>query len=124
MFGQRVVPTGTTPSQGTTLERTFASALQVIWWLAAAWLAVGFLRAFAVLGRKPSESKLVQDLLAALVYLIAVFAIVSRVFDVPLKGLLGSPFWINSEPKSHFRRELPRGSPIGFERFSKWARQM
>ena len=90
MFGQKVVPTGAAVPQGTTFERTFASALQVIWWLAAAWLAVGFLRAFVVLGRKPSESKLAQDLLAALVYLIAVFAIVSRVFDVPLTGLLAT----------------------------------
>jgi small-conductance mechanosensitive channel/CRP-like cAMP-binding protein len=71
-------------------RRVFADALEVVWWLAAAWLAVGFLRAFVVLGRQPRESKLVQDLLAALIYLTATLAIVADVFDLPVKGLLAT----------------------------------
>ena len=51
---------------GTEPKRFFLGTLEAIWWLGAAWLAVGFLRAFVVLGRQPRESKLVQDLLAAL----------------------------------------------------------
>src|SRR6202030_325508 len=54
------------------------------------WLAVGFLRAFVVLGGQPRESKLVQDLLAALVYLAAIFAIIADVFDLPVKVLLAT----------------------------------
>src|SRR5271170_6707216 len=61
MVAQKVVTTGVIPSQDTRFERAFASSLQVTWWLVAAWLAVGFLRAFVVLGRKPSDSKLAQD---------------------------------------------------------------
>src|SRR6202035_922545 len=45
---------------GSEPTRLFVGALEVIWWLGAAWLAVGFLRAFVVLGRQPRESKLVQ----------------------------------------------------------------
>jgi small-conductance mechanosensitive channel/CRP-like cAMP-binding protein len=75
---------------GTEPRRFFLGTLEVIWWLGAAWLAVGFLRAFVVLGRQPRESKLVQDLLAALVYLAATFAIVADVFDLPVKGLLAT----------------------------------
>ena len=71
-------------------RRLLAGALEVVWWLAGAWLTAGFLRAFLVLGRRPRESKLVQDLLAALVYLAATFAIVAYVFDLPLKGLLAT----------------------------------
>ncbi|MDB6084815.1 MAG: mechanosensitive ion channel protein [Gammaproteobacteria bacterium] len=71
-------------------RRFFVGAFEVIWWLGAAWLAVGFLRAFVVLGRQPRESKLVQDLLAALVYATATFAIVADVFDLPVKGLLAT----------------------------------
>jgi small-conductance mechanosensitive channel/CRP-like cAMP-binding protein len=71
-------------------KRFFVGAFEVIWWLGAAWLAVGFLRAFVVLGRQPRESKLVQDLLAALIYLTAVFGIATDVFDLPLKGLLAT----------------------------------
>jgi small-conductance mechanosensitive channel/CRP-like cAMP-binding protein len=65
-------------------------ALKVIWWLGVAWLAVGFLRAFVVLGGQPRESKLLQDLLAALIYLAASLAIVADVFDLPVKGLLAT----------------------------------
>jgi small-conductance mechanosensitive channel/CRP-like cAMP-binding protein len=71
-------------------RRLFVGALEVIWWLGAAWLAVGFLRAFVVLGQQPRESKLVQDLLAALIYLTATFAIIADVFDLPVKGLLAT----------------------------------
>jgi small-conductance mechanosensitive channel/CRP-like cAMP-binding protein len=71
-------------------KRFFVGAFEIIWWLGAAWLAVGFLRAFVVLGRQPRESKLVQDLLAALIYLTAIFGIVADVFDLPLKGLLAT----------------------------------
>jgi small-conductance mechanosensitive channel/CRP-like cAMP-binding protein len=65
-------------------------ALETVWWLAGAWLAVGFLRAFVVLGQKPRESKLVQDLLAAVIYLAAALAIVAYVLDLPVKGLLAT----------------------------------
>jgi small-conductance mechanosensitive channel len=75
---------------GNGARRLFASGLEVVWWLAAAWLVSGFLRAFLVLGRRPRESKLVQDLLSALIYLVAAFAIVAYVFDLPLKGLLAT----------------------------------
>ncbi len=70
--------------------RLFVGVLEVIWWLGAAWLAVGFLRAFVVLGRQPRDTKLIQDLLAALIYLAATFAIVAYVFDLPVKGLLAT----------------------------------
>ncbi len=74
---------------GTESRRLFVGTLEVMWWLAGAWLAVGFLRAFVVLER-PRESKLVQELLAALIYLFATFAIVAYVLDLPIKGLLAT----------------------------------
>jgi small-conductance mechanosensitive channel/CRP-like cAMP-binding protein len=71
-------------------RRLFAGALEIVWWLAAAWLGAGFVRAFVLLGRKPHEAKLVQDLLAALIYTVAGFAIAAYVFDLPVKGLLAT----------------------------------
>jgi small-conductance mechanosensitive channel len=85
-----VVPYRPGVAIGAESRRLFVGALEVIWWLGAAWLAVGFLRAFVVLGRQPRESKLVQDLLAALIYLAATFAIVADVFDLPVRGLLAT----------------------------------
>ena len=85
-----VVPYRPGAATGAEPHRLFVDALEITWWLGAAWLAVGFLRAFVVLGRQPRESKLVQDLLAGLVYLGTIFAIVADVFDLPVKGLLAT----------------------------------
>jgi small-conductance mechanosensitive channel/CRP-like cAMP-binding protein len=85
-----VMPYNTGVRVGSRLQLLFAGSLQVVWWLAAAWLAVGFLRAFVVWSRQPRESKLIQDLLAALIYLAATFAIVAHVFDLPVRGLLAT----------------------------------
>ena len=90
LLGGGVVPYRPAVVVGDEPRRLFVGALEVVWWLAGAWLAAGFLRAFLVLGRRPRESKLVQDLLAALIYLAAAFAIVANVFDLPLKGLLAT----------------------------------
>jgi len=75
---------------GPATERLLVGALESAWWLAAAWLTVGFLRAFVVLGHKPNESKLILDLAAALIYLVAAVAIVANVLELPIKGLLAT----------------------------------
>src|ERR1700686_5345746 len=90
LLGGGVVPYRPGGAIGGEPRRLFVGALEVIWWLGAAWLTVGFLRAFVVLGQQPRESKLVQDLFAALIYLAAIFAIIADVFDLPVKGLLAT----------------------------------
>jgi small-conductance mechanosensitive channel len=64
--------------------------LKIAWWLLTAWFLVGVLRAFLVFQRSPREAKLLQDLLAGLIYLAAVFAIITYVFDLPIQGLLAT----------------------------------
>jgi small-conductance mechanosensitive channel len=66
------------------------AVLKVAWWLWAAWFLVGFLRAFVIVERRPREGKLLQDLLAGLIYLAAVFAIIAYVFDLRIQGLLAT----------------------------------
>ena len=90
MVAGGVIPYRPGPPAGSEGRRLFAGALEVLWWLVGAWLTVGFLRAFVVLGRQERESKLIQDLLAALIYLAATLAIVADVFDLPVKGLLAT----------------------------------
>jgi small-conductance mechanosensitive channel/CRP-like cAMP-binding protein len=90
MLAGGIVPYQPGLGSGSELRRLFVGALEVFWWLGAAWLAVGFLRAFVVLERQPRESKLIQDLLAALIYLAAALAIVAEVFDLPVRGLLAT----------------------------------
>ena len=64
--------------------------MKIAWWFWAAWFLVGALRAFVVFQRSPRESKLLQDLLAGLIYLAAAFAIIAYVFDLPIQGLLAT----------------------------------
>src|SRR6202789_2154997 len=90
MLARDIVPYRPSAAVQPAPERLFVGLLEILWWLGAAWLTSGFLRAFVVLGRKPTEAKLVQDLLAALIYLAATFAIVADVFDLPVKGLLAT----------------------------------
>jgi len=65
-------------------------ALKVAWWLWAAWFLVASLRAFVIVEHRPREGKLIQDLLAGLIYLVAIFAIITYVFDLPIQGLLAT----------------------------------
>jgi len=75
---------------GTPFTDAVHAILKIAWWLWAAWFLVGVLRAVVVFQRSPREAKLLQDLLAGLIYLAAVFAIVSYVFDLPIQGLLAT----------------------------------
>lgn len=72
-------------------ERRFLEgAIEIVWWLSAAWLAGRFVRALASLGRGPREAKLVKDLAVGLVFALAAFAIAANVFNLPIKGLLAT----------------------------------
>jgi small-conductance mechanosensitive channel len=75
---------------GVPLEDAVHAALKIAWWLWAAWFVVGILRVFIVTEDRPRELKLIQDVLAGLIYLGALFAIISYVFDLPIKGLLAT----------------------------------
>ncbi len=85
-----IVPSEPLTRTGVPLEDAVHAALKIAWWLWAAWFLVGFLRVFVVTEHRPREGKLVQDLLAGLIYLAAVFAIIAYVFDLPIRGLLAT----------------------------------
>src|SRR5580704_11236907 len=85
-----VVPYEPQTRTGVPFQDAAHAALKIAWWLWAAWFVVGFLRVFVVTERRPREGKLVQDLLAGLIYLAAVFAIIAYVFDLKIQGLLAT----------------------------------
>src|SRR5215831_15530714 len=85
-----IVPYQPLQTTSSPLRDMVHGALKVAWWLWAAWFLVGFLRAFVIVEHRPREGKLLQDLLAGLVYLVAVFAIIAYVFDLPIQGLLAT----------------------------------
>ena len=85
-----VVPYQPLTLTGVPFQDAVHAVLKIAWWLWAAWFLVGLLRAFAVSEHRPREGKLIQDLLAGLAYLAAIFAIISNVFDLPITGLLAT----------------------------------
>ena len=85
-----IVPYKSLQSTGAPFLDAVHGALKVAWWFWAAWFLVGASRAFIIVERQPREGKLLQDLLAGVIYLGAVFAIISYVFDLPIQGLLAT----------------------------------
>src|SRR3984893_17363650 len=85
-----IVPYRPLALTGSPFRDAVHALLKIAWWLWTAWFFVGVLRAFIVFQRSPREAKLLQDLLAGVIYLAAVFAIITYVFDLPIQGLLAT----------------------------------
>jgi small-conductance mechanosensitive channel/CRP-like cAMP-binding protein len=85
-----VVPYQPLQLTGSPFRDAVHAILKIAWWLWAAWFLVGVVRAVLVFQRSPREAKLLQDLLAGIIYLAALFAIVSNVFGLPIQGLLAT----------------------------------
>src|SRR5215469_13014465 len=90
LVGADIIPYQPLSLTGNPLLDAVRGALKVAWWLWAAWFVVGFLRAFVIVEHRPREGKLLQDLMAGLIYLAAIFAIVAYVFDLKVQGLLAT----------------------------------
>jgi small-conductance mechanosensitive channel/CRP-like cAMP-binding protein len=71
-------------------RRLAVAGVEIAWWLMGASLLRKMLRAFLELRSKQRDAILAQEVLGALIYLIAVIAILTYVFDLPVKGLLAT----------------------------------
>ena len=90
LVGADIIPYQPLRFTGNPVLDAVRGALKVAWWLWAAWFVVGFLRAFVIVEHRPHEGKLLQDLMAGLIYLAALFAIIAYVFDLKIQGLLAT----------------------------------
>jgi small-conductance mechanosensitive channel/CRP-like cAMP-binding protein len=90
LFRANVVPYRPLQSTGVPFDDVVHRALAIAWWLWGAWFLVSVVRAVIITEHRPHEGKLVQDLLAGLIYLSAVFAIIAYVFGLPIRGLLAT----------------------------------
>jgi len=75
---------------GAPYRDTIAGIVKIAWWLWASWFLVALVRAVVIFEGRPRDGKLVQDILSALIYLTAAFAIIAYVFDLPIQGLLAT----------------------------------
>ena len=85
-----IVPYEPLHSTGVPFHDAIAGTLKIAWWFWAAWFLVALIRSVIVFEHRPHEGKLVQDLLSALIYLAAAFAVIAYVFDLPIQGLLAT----------------------------------
>ena len=83
-----IVPYEPLHSTGTQFHDVIVGTLKIAWWFWAAWFLVALVRSVVVFEHRRHEGKLIQDLLSALIYLAATFAIIAYVFDLPVQGLL------------------------------------
>jgi small-conductance mechanosensitive channel len=90
LFFADLVPYVPTPSAQGAPKVLLVSIYKIIWWVAACRLMAGFIRAFMILETQPNETRLLQDLLAGIIYLGGFFAIVANVFDMAVRGLLAT----------------------------------
>ena len=86
----QIVPYHPMQPSGHPLHIAIGVALEIAWWLWAAWLLVGIVRSVLVFERRPREGKLLQDILAGLIYLAAFFTIIAYVFYLPIQGVLAT----------------------------------
>ena len=85
-----IVPYQPLQLTGAPYRDTIAGTLKIAWWLWAAWFLVALVRAVVIFEGRPRDGKLVQDILSALIYLTAAFAVIAYVFDLPIQGLLAT----------------------------------
>lgn len=72
--------------------RAVSNAVGILWWLAGAWMLVQCMTAFVWQGvlRGITLPRLLTDAVAGIVWILALFAIVSVVFNQPVTGLLAT----------------------------------
>ena len=85
-----VVPYQPLKPTGIEFEDAIRRALAILWWLWAAWFLVAVVRVLIIAEHRPREGKLIQDLLAGLIYLAAILAVIAYVFGLPIQGLLAT----------------------------------
>ena len=85
-----IVPYEPLQSTDTPFHDVIADTLKIAWWFWAAWFVVALIRSIVVFEHRRHEGKLIQDLLSALIYLAAAFAVIAYVFDLPVQGLLAT----------------------------------
>ena len=71
-------------------ERTWAQAIAVGWWIAAARSVAGVARLLLLLQNRTRETQILSDLVGAAIYLATALAVVDVVFAVPVGGLIAT----------------------------------
>ncbi len=75
---------------GPAAERLLEQLIAVAWWAMTARMAVILARLLLTHDARPRESRILLDLLAAVIYVTAALSVVAFVFDTPVRGLVAT----------------------------------
>ena len=90
LYHYDIVPYEIAPDSTPAYERIFLAVAKIIWWINAAWVLIGFTRVFLIFERRPREGRLLQDLVAGLIYLSAALSVMAYVFGAPVGTLIAT----------------------------------
>lgn len=78
------------PASQDLLHRLFLGTAKAIWWIGGAMFMVSSVRMFLIFEGAPREGRLIQDLLAGMIYVGAGLSVVAYVFSVPVGTLIAT----------------------------------
>ena len=85
-----IVPFKPGPPGSSLLQRVFVGIAKIIWWTNAAWSLISVVRVFLIFERRPSEVRLLQDLIVGIIYVGAILSVIAYVFDAPVGTLIAT----------------------------------
>lgn len=90
MFHAHMTPTQTPDLKASAEYRFTQGAVQIVWWLLAASTVMAAIRLYFTIDDRTRKERFTLDVLETVLYLTAAVAIVTDVFDIPLKGVLAT----------------------------------
>jgi small-conductance mechanosensitive channel/CRP-like cAMP-binding protein len=90
LIAQGIEPYSTAQHPEGTWTRIFYGAAKATWWIGGALMLVSSVRLFLIFEGRPREGRLVQDLIAGLIYIGALLSIIAYVFNVPVGTLIAT----------------------------------
>jgi small-conductance mechanosensitive channel/CRP-like cAMP-binding protein len=71
-------------------QRVLTGLAKIVWWENAAWSLTNLVRVFLIIGTKPHQARLAQDLVVAVIYIGAALSIFAFVFNAPVGTLIAT----------------------------------
>ncbi len=90
LITQGIEPYSTAQHLDRTWTSIFYGAAKATWWIGGALMLVSSVRLFLIFEGRPREGRLVQDLIAGLIYIGASLSIIAYVFNVPVGTLIAT----------------------------------
>ncbi|WP_337270425.1 mechanosensitive ion channel family protein [Oryzifoliimicrobium ureilyticus] len=87
---QGIEPYSTTQHPDGTWTVVLYGAAKAIWWIGGALMLISFVRLVLIFEERPREGRLVQDLIAGIIYIGAGLSIVAYVFNIPVGTLIAT----------------------------------